>query len=166
MGLLRSSRSCFSISYLCKPSNKVVVIKSEVVLDKNHVIDISPCCVALAAFCIYYFRRRRPHFTVNKISSKSGNSYTYLVRLLGNKGIWKWPLLELIFFIVCTWLCGSQQQPAAFQLNRICPSKSSYLSKSEKSPHKNKTFWNENDPHFLILYRLGCHDLAFFYSNE
>ena len=47
----------------------------------------------------------------------------------------------------------------------ICPSKSSYLSKSEKSPHKNKTFWNENDPHFLIyilLYRKGCHDFAFF----
>ena len=58
---LHFPHSCFSISYLCKPSDKVVVIKSEVVLDKNHVIDISPCCVALAAFCIYYFRRRR-HF--------------------------------------------------------------------------------------------------------
>ena len=58
---LRFPHSCFSISYLWKPSDKVVVIKSEVVPDKNHVIDISPCCVALAAFCIYYFRRRR-HF--------------------------------------------------------------------------------------------------------
>ena len=47
---LHFPHSCFSISYLCKPSDKVVVIKSEVVLDKNHVIDIN-LVVALRTQC-------------------------------------------------------------------------------------------------------------------
>ena len=44
--------------------------------DKNHVIDISPCCVALAAFCIYYFRRRR-HFVHSE-----QNKFTYVASVL------------------------------------------------------------------------------------